>query len=218
MSTDVKDKGAGRRRGFLVVLSGPSGVGKNTLLNAVLPKVEGLRYSVSATTRPPRPGEVNGRDYFFLTDEEFDQMVERGELLEWAEFVGRRYGTPRRYIEECLEQGQTVILDIDIQGAAQIRARMPEAVLVFLLPPSLEELRRRIYGRATDSEQAILERLSWAQHELAAVTDYDYVIVNDDLERASDQLRAIIIAERCRVSRSDYPALVARLAGEGRGA
>lgn len=200
------------------MLSGPSGVGKNTLLNAVLPKVEGLRYSVSATTRPPRPGEVHGRDYFFLTDEEFDRMIERGELLEWAEFVGRRYGTPRRYIEECLEQGETVILDIDIQGAAQIRAAMPEAVLVFLLPPSLEELRRRIYGRAKDSEAAILERLSWAKHELAAVTDYDYVIVNDDLERACEQLRAIILAERCRVSRSDYPELVARLTKEDTGA
>lgn len=212
------ETGSSPLRGFLVVLSGPSGVGKNTLLNAVLPRVENLRYSVSATTRPPRAGEVHGRDYFFVTDDEFDAMIQGGELLEWAEFVGRRYGTPRRYIEQCLEQGQTVILDIDIQGAAQIRAAMPEAVLVFLLPPSLEELRRRIYGRAKDSEAAIVQRLSWAENELAAVSEYDYAIVNDDLERACDQLRAIIIAERCRVSRSDYPALVARLAGEGRGA
>lgn len=209
---------ANGRRGFLVVLSGPSGVGKNTLLNAVLPRVEGLQYSVSATTRPPRAGEVHGRDYFFLSDEEFDAMVERGELLEWAEFVGRRYGTPRRYIEECLDKGLTVILDIDIQGAAQIRRALPEAVLVFLLPPSLDELRRRIYGRAKDSEAAIAERLSWARQELAAVADYDYVIVNDDLERACDELRAIIVAERCRVERSGYGALVAGFREEGEGA
>ncbi|MBO8142248.1 MAG: guanylate kinase [Firmicutes bacterium] len=203
------------KRGFLVVLSGPSGVGKNTLLNAVLPTVEGLKYSVSATTRPPRPGEVHGRDYFFVSDEEFDAMLERGELLEWAEFVGRRYGTPRRYVDQCLAQGLTVILDIDIQGAAQVRAAMPEAVLVFLLPPSLEELRRRIYGRGKDPEAAIVKRLSAAKHELAAVTDYDYVIVNDDLAKARDELRAIILAERCRVSRSDYPSLIARLNQEG---
>jgi len=216
VSAEAMSKAANRRRGFLVVLSGPSGVGKNTLLNAVLPLVDGLQYSVSATTRPPRPGEVHGRDYFFLTDEEFDGMVQRGEFLEWAEFVGRRYGTPRAFIEECLDKGLTVILDVDIQGAAQIRAAMPEAVLVFLLPPSLEELRRRIYGRGKDSESAIAERLSWAQHELAAVTDYDYVIVNDDLQRACDQLRSIIIAERCKVSRSDYPALIASLREEGK--
>lgn len=201
------NKPARHSSGFLVVLSGPSGVGKNTLLNAVLPEVPGLRYSVSATTRPPRPGEVHGRDYFFVTDEEFDDMVRRDRLLEWAEFVGRRYGTPRDYIERCLAEGSTVIMDIDIQGARQIRERMSEAILVFLWPPSLQELSRRIHGRGKDSEAAITRRLSWARQELLAVTEYDYVIVNDDLDRAAAELRSIITAERCRVSRTDFQLL-----------
>lgn len=201
-------------RGFLIVLSGPSGVGKNTVLNAVLPVVPDLRYSVSATTRAPRPGEMHGRDYFFVSDDEFDEMVRDGQLLEWAEFVGRRYGTPRDYIDRCLDAGLTVIMDIDIQGARQIRARMPEALLVFLWPPSMQELSRRIYGRGQDPESAITQRLSWARHELEAVKDYDYVIVNDDVQKAAEQLRAIVVAERCRVSRHDYGSLIAGLREE----
>lgn len=195
-------------------MSGPSGVGKNTLLNAVLPVVPDLRYSVSATTRAPRPGEIHGQDYFFVSDDEFDEMVRDERLLEWAEFVGRRYGTPRDYIDRCLDAGLTVIMDIDIQGARQIRERMPEALLVFLWPPSLQELSRRIYGRGKDSETAITQRLSWARHELEAVEDYDYVIVNDDLEKAAMQLQSIVVAERCRVSRSDYGSLIAGLREE----
>lgn len=198
-------------RGFLVVLSGPSGVGKNTVLNAVLPEVPDLHYSVSVTTRAPRPGEVHGRDYFFVTDEEFDEMIRTGRLLEWAEFVGRRYGTPRDYIERCLDEGLTVIMDIDIQGARQIRERMKEAILVFLWPPSMQELSRRIHGRGQDSQDVITRRLSWARQELEAVTEYDYVIVNDDLEKAAAELRAIIIAERCRVRRTDFRQLAAKL-------
>ncbi len=154
---------------------------------------------------------MHGRDYFFVTDEEFDQLVREDRLLEWAEFVGRRYGTPRDYIETCLAEGLTVIMDIDIQGARQIREKMPEAILVFLWPPSLEELSRRIHGRGQDSEAAISQRLSWARQELEAVTDYDYVIVNDDLEKAAAELRSIVLAERCRVSRLDYEALMAGL-------
>lgn len=192
-------------------MSGPSGVGKNTLLNAVLPVVPDLHYSVSATTREPRPGEVNGRDYFFVTDDEFDRMVREGRLLEWAEFVGRRYGTPRDYIEQCLDDGLTVIMDIDIQGARQIREQMPEAILVFLWPPSLQELSRRIHGRGKDSQAAISRRLSWAHQELEAVHEYDYVIVNDDLEKAASELRAIVMAERCRVARTDFGPLLAGL-------
>jgi guanylate kinase len=200
--------------GFLVVLSGPSGVGKNTVLNAVLSQMPDLKYSVSVTTRPPRPGEVHGRDYFFVTDEEFDRLVQDDRLLEWAEFVGHRYGTPREYIEQCLRSGYTVIMDIDIQGARQIRQKMPEAVLVFLWPPSLEELSRRIRERGTDSEAAVSRRLAWARQELEAVRDYDYVIVNDDVEKAAAQLRSIVVAERCRVSRWNYRACLARLRGE----
>lgn len=204
-------KSALTSNGFLVVLSGPSGVGKNTLLNAVLPVVPGLQYSVSATTREPRPGEVHGRDYFFVSDDEFDEMVREGRLLEWAEFVGRRYGTPRDYIDKCLDDGLTVIMDIDIQGARQIREKMPEAILVFLWPPSMEELSRRIHGRGQDSQSAISRRLSWARQELEAVHEYDYVIVNDDLERAAAELRAIVTAERRRVSRTDFRPLLAGL-------
>lgn len=201
-------------RGFLIVLSGPSGVGKNTLLNATMPKVPALKYSVSMTTRRPRDGEVDGEHYFFVSDTEFDEKIQRGDLLEWAEFVGNRYGTPRDYIEKCIEDGFTVIMDIDIQGARQIRRTVPEAIHVFLLPPSPEELRRRLYHRAQDSESAIARRLSWARDELEAVKDYDYVIVNDDLQRAAARLQAIIAAERARVERVDYASFIAALREE----
>lgn len=195
-------------RGFLIVLSGPSGVGKNTLLNEVMPVVPDLIYSVSATTRAAREGEVHGQHYYFVDDPQFEQMKAAGELLEWAEFVGRKYGTPRRYIEDKIAEGKTVIMDIDIQGAAQIRRAMPEAVLVFLVPPSFEELNRRIHDRGLDSKTAIEQRLTSAYDEMQAVTEYDYAIVNDDLQKAAAQLQAVIAAERCRVSRRDWPGVV----------
>lgn len=196
-----------KARGFLVVLSGPSGAGKNTLLSAVLPRIPDLRYSVSATTRPPRPGEKDGVNYYFLQDSEFQAMIDRGEFLEWAEFAGYRYGTPRRFVEESLEQGLTVITDIDIQGAKQIKQRMPDGVFVFLLPPSIEELEKRLYGRGTDSSEAIDRRLKIALEEVAAIVDYDYWILNRDLEDACEQLVAIIQAERAKVSRTDFSTL-----------
>jgi len=196
-----------KARGFLVVLSGPSGAGKNTLLSAVLPRIPDLKYSVSATTRPPRPGEKHGVDYYFLQDDEFQEMIDRGEFLEWAEFAGYRYGTPRRFVEECLAQGLTVITDIDIQGARQIKQRMPDGVFVFLLPPSFEELEKRLHKRGTDSSEAIGRRLKIALEEVAAIVDYDYWILNRDLEEACEQLVAIIRAERARVSRTDLSTL-----------
>ena len=196
-----------KARGFLVVLSGPSGAGKNTLLSAVLPRIPDLKYSVSATTRPPRPGEKHGIDYYFLQDDEFQEMIDRGEFLEWAEFAGYRYGTPRRFVEECLAQGLTVITDIDIQGARQIKQRMPDGVFVFLLPPSFEELEKRLHKRGTDSAEAIGRRLKIALEEVAAIVDYDYWILNRDLEEACEQLVAIIRAERARVSRTDLSTL-----------
>jgi len=196
-----------KARGFLVVLSGPSGAGKNTLLSAVLPRIPDLKYSVSATTRPPRPGEKHGVDYYFLQDDEFQEMIDRGEFLEWAEFAGYRYGPPRRFVEECLAQGLTVITDIDIQGARQIKQRMPDGVFVFLLPPSFEELEKRLHKRGTDSSEAIGRRLKIALEEVAAIVDYDYWILNRDLEEACEQLVAIIRAERARVSRTDLSTL-----------
>lgn len=195
-------------KGFLVVLSGPSGVGKNTVLNEVMPNVPDLIYSVSVTTRSARPGEVDGEHYYFVSDDEFERMKDRGDLLEWAEFVGRKYGTPRQYIEDRLAEGKTVIMDIDIQGASQVRRAMPEAVSVFLVPPSFDELNRRLHGRGSDSATAIERRLSSARSELQAVSEYDYVVVNDDVRKAATKLQAIVAAERCRVSRSDWSQLV----------
>lgn len=196
-----------KRRGFLVVLSGPSGAGKNTLLSAVLPRIPDLKYSVSATTRPPRPGEEDGIDYYFLRDDEFQAMIERGEFLEWAEFAGYRYGTPRRFVEESLAQGLTVITDIDIKGARQIKRNLPNAVFVFLLPPSMQELHKRLCARGTDSADAIDRRLKIALEEMAAIVDYDYWILNRDLEEACQLLVAIIQAERAKVSRTDLTTL-----------
>lgn len=194
-----------KSRGFLIVLSGPSGAGKNTLLSHVLPKVPDLKYSVSVTTRAPRPNERHGVHYYFVSDHEFQSMIERGELLEWAEFAGNRYGTPRRYVEESLKQGLTVITDIDIQGARQIRQNLPEGVFVFLLPPSMSELQRRLHGRGTDSIDVIQRRLKIASDEINAIIDYDYWILNDDLEKATETLMAIIAAERAKVSRIQFP-------------
>lgn len=195
-------------QGFLIVLSGPSGAGKNTLLSAVLPRVPDLVYSVSATTRPPRPGEIDGVHYHFLRDDEFQRMIDRGELLEWAEFAGYRYGTPRRFVMEKIAEGMTVITDIDIQGAKQIKRSLPEGVFVFLMPPSMQELRRRLVGRGTESSEGIAKRMSVAPDEMAAIEEYDYWILNEDLEEAAQTLIAIIRSERSKVSRIDTKEVV----------
>ncbi|HHY97128.1 MAG TPA: guanylate kinase [Firmicutes bacterium] len=192
-----------RSRGFLIVLSGPSGAGKNTIVGEVLGRVPDLRYSISASTRPPRPGEVDGVNYFFLSEEEFEQRVKSGDFLEWATVYGHRYGTPRKYIEKMTASGQDVILDIDIQGAMKIKKTWEDAVFVFLLPPSLSELEKRLILRGSDTEEVVRHRLSCAREELEAVFDYDYVIVNDDKEKAVSALMNIIYAERCRVKRCE---------------
>lgn len=205
MSTEPANEGGKSLvSGFLVVVSGPSAVGKNTLVSATLRKVPGLRYSVSATTRPPRPGERDGVHYFFLSDEVFSKWVADGEFLEWAEYCGHRYGTPKRHVERDMAAGKIVILDIDVQGARQIRAQLSDGVFVFLLPPSWQELKKRIEKRGTESPAAVEARLRLAAEEARAIDQYDYCILNDDPRRAARELEAILLAERCRVRRFSH--------------
>jgi guanylate kinase len=193
--------------GLLVVLSGPSGVGKDAMLKRVLPTVSGLRRSISVTTRPPRPGEQEGREYFFRSDQEFDRMQAAGELLESAQYLDHRYGTPKAWVEEQRRNGASVVLEIDVQGALQVRRLYPDAILVFVVPPSWEALASRLAQRHTETAPNLEKRLEAAQRELKALPRYDYVIVNDNLERAADQLECILQAERCRPGRVDLAAL-----------
>ena len=197
--------GLSLRRGFLVVVSGPGGVGKNTLVTELRRRMPEVGYSVSVTTRPPRPGEREGVDYFFVTPEAFADMVRRGELLEWARFGDHLYGTPRAFVEQALEQKRVVLLDVDIQGARQLRQQQVEAVFVFLAPPSLAALRERLLRRGSDPPEAVERRMQLALTELQAVFDYDYVVVNRCLGQAADQLEAIIRAEACRPERTQLP-------------
>lgn len=188
-------------RGLLIVLSGPSGVGKGTVCSYLRSEHSELIYSISATTREKRPGETDGVNYFFLSREDFIKRRDQGGFLEWAEVYGNFYGTPRSTVEEYLDQGKDVILEIDIQGAMQVKEIFPEGVFVFLVPPSKTELERRIKGRAADSEETIQHRLSCVDQELAAIVNYHYVIENSMVDGAAEQLTAIIKAEKCRVSR-----------------
>ena len=185
-------------RGILIVLSGPSGAGKSTVIAALMRRRADVRFSVSATTREPRPGEVDGKDYYFITREEFRRLVEQDALLEHAEYVGNCYGTPARPVEERLAEGYNVLLDIEVQGAAQVLAKRPDAVSVFFCPPSLAELERRLRGRGTDTEEKIRGRLETARREYARAKDYEYIVVNDDADKAAAELDAIITAGLCR--------------------
>lgn len=192
-----------RPRGFALVISAPSGTGKSTLTRRVLEAEPRCVVSVSATTRSPREGEVDGRDYFFVTREEFERKKRDGELVEWAEFAGYYYGTPRAFVEKVKEHGGVVILDIDIQGAAQIRRTMPDAVTVFVAPPSLSALEERLRNRRTESEEAICRRLARAPAELAAAREYDYLVWNDVLDEAVKAVLEIIRVESRRILRMD---------------
>ena len=185
-------------KGNLLVISGPSGAGKSTVVFKAIEGREDICFSTSVTTRSPRPGEVDGREYFFVNFERFREMVENDELLEHAEYVANRYGTPRAYVEQRMAEGMNVLLDIEVQGARQVRKKMPEAVLIFIAPPSIEELERRLRGRGTDTEAAIEGRLIRARQEFQEADFYDYLIVNDDVEKAAAKLNAIIEAEHCR--------------------
>ena len=187
------------KRGILIVLSGPSGTGKGTVCGLVRQHLgESVKYSISATTRKPRSGEENGREYFFYSKKEFEALREQNGFLEWAQVYNNYYGTPRAFVEEVLASGKDCILEIDPQGALQVRKATEDAVLVFIAPPSLEELRRRLTGRGTESAEEVEKRLSCAEDELAYRNQYDYIIVNDDVERAAGKMEAIMKAEKCR--------------------
>jgi len=188
-------------KGLLIVLSGPSGVGKGTVCQALRSRMPELVYSVSATTRAPRVGERDGVNYFFKTKEEFEAMIARDELLEWAEYVGNYYGTPRKFVEETLAGGRDIILEIDVQGALQVKRRFPEGIFIFLLPPTLDELRNRIEHRGTESAETIRSRLEAAVEELKLIEHYDYAVVNDRIEAAAGRIEAILTAEHCRRDR-----------------
>ena len=186
-----------KRKGKLIIVSGPSGVGKSTLIEETMKMRDDLCFSTSVTTRSPRPGEVDGEDYFFITPSRFAEMAENGELLEHATFVGNSYGTPRAYVEEKQAEGWNVILDIEVQGAAQVKEKEPDAVSVFVVAPSLEELEKRLTGRGTESPEKIRERLERAREEYKQASRYQYVIVNGDLRTAAEELSAIITASHC---------------------
>lgn len=186
---------------FLLVLSSPSGGGKSTIARKLVQGRDDVAFSVSATTRPMRPGEADGKDYYFLSDEEFDRRVESGGFLEWATYGGRRYGTLVSEVQRIFGEGSNAILDIEIEGARQVRRKFPDAVTVFLLPPSGAELAARLRGRDTENEEQVARRLARAQEELGAAGEYDYLIVNDDLVMAVEQVAAIVEAESLRVQR-----------------
>jgi len=187
--------------GLLLVVSGPSGAGKGTVCNLLRAREPQIWYSISATTRPPRRGEVAGRDYLFVSVAEFEDLIARGAFLEWARVYGHYYGTPRAPVEAALQEGKDVLLEIDTQGALQVKNKYPAAILVFLLPPSLSELQARITRRGTDTEEAIRARLEAASAELAHIYAYDYAVMNDDVEEAVRKIQAIMVAEKCRVGK-----------------
>ena len=190
-------------RGLLIVISGPSGVGKGTVRNALFER-EGhdLVYSVSMTTRAPRNGEVNGREYYFVSREEFEERIENNKFLEYAEFVGNYYGTPLDIIEKQLSEGHEVVLEIEVQGAMQVRKKMKDAVFIFIAPPTMKDLKKRLNRRGTESEEIIKERYDKACREVELAHMYDYIVVNDTVENAADKIMAIIRAEHAKTRRT----------------
>ncbi|KQL54686.1 guanylate kinase [Heyndrickxia shackletonii] len=190
-----------KEKGLLIVLSGPSGVGKGTVRKAIFSGDTQFEYSISMTTRKPREGEVDGVDYFFKTREEFEALIAQDKLLEYAEYVGNYYGTPVDYVKETLEAGKDVFLEIEVQGAKQVRDKFPEGLFIFLAPPSLNELQSRIVTRGTETDELIQNRMKEARKEIELMSLYDYVVENDQVEAACDRIKAIVQAEHCRTTR-----------------
>ncbi len=191
-------------RGKLFVVSGPSAAGKGTVIGEFFKKYkdDSIFLSISATTRKPRQGEVEGVNYYYKTPEEFERMKRNDELLEWAEFCGNNYGTPKSAVEKMLDEGKDVILEIEVQGAAKVKALAPDGIFVFVFPPSFEELEKRLIDRKTESMEVIRERLATAREEVKQIDKYKYILLNDTIENAVDRLNAIICAERCLVERN----------------
>ena len=189
-------------RGLLIVFSGPSGVGKGTVRQEIFSTPDHkFEYSVSMTTRQKRPGEVDSVDYFFRTREEFEELIKNGQMLEYAEYVGNYYGTPLTYVNETLDKGIDVFLEIEVQGALQVKKKVPDGVFIFLTPPDLDELKDRLVGRGTDSEEVIRQRIERAKEEIALMREYDYAVVNDEVPLAAERVKRIIEAEHYRVDR-----------------
>lgn len=191
------------QQGLLIVLSGPSGVGKATVRKALFEMDDhNFTYSISMTTRKPREGEVDGIDYYFVSEEEFESRIKQGRFLEFARFVGNYYGTPMDEVEKMIANGDEVVLEIEVEGAMQVKAKMPDAVLIFIAPPTFNALKTRLLRRGTEPEEIIMERLSKAHRELTLAAGYDYIVINDDVENAADRIKAIIRAEHARCRRS----------------
>lgn len=194
--------GSNNDSGILFVLSGPSGAGKGTVCKALMKQMPDLCLSISGTTRAPRPGEQHGVNYFFKTHSQFEDMIAKNDLLEWAKVYDNYYGTPRSFVEGKLAEGYDVLLEIDIQGAMQVKEQYPQGVFIFLIPPSATELEARILGRGTETEESFEKRFGAARHELQMMREYNYVVVNDVVDAACQRIEAIITAEHCSVSRN----------------
>ncbi len=190
-------------KGTLFIVSGPSGCGKGTVLGEIL-KQDNVYYSVSATTRAPRPGEINGVNYHFLSKDEFEKLIENGGMLEYANYCGNYYGTPKKPVEDMLAEGKNVILEIEVQGALKVMEKCPEAVSVFILPPSLKELRRRLHKRGTETEEVVEKRIGEAAGEIRKAVNYDYVMINGELEIAVSDLLSIINSQKLKKENSEY--------------
>lgn len=190
------------KRGVLTVVSGFAGSGKGTLMNMLLSQYDNYALSVSATTRKPRPGEVDGVHYFFVSTDEFERMIKEGELFEYAQYVTNYYGTPKAYVDKMLDSGKDVILEIEMQGAFLVKEKRPEALLIFVMPPSVEEIYNRLKGRGTETEEVIMKRMTRGGQEALGVIKYDYLMINDVVDECVERLHHVIQSEKCRTSRN----------------